>query len=85
MIKYIVKNCPARKPMITVDGKHGSKTMFDVCTEGKYIPCQDRTDCPIKQVVWFVKMDNAVCNHVKGRIPVVNNKVLQILQIEEME
>ena len=51
MTKYIVKNCPARKPMITVDGKHGGKTMFGVCGEGKYTPCQDRTDCPIKQVV----------------------------------
>lgn len=28
MTKYIVKNCPAIKPMITVDGKHGGKTML---------------------------------------------------------
>lgn len=69
MSKYIVKNCPAIKPMITVDGKHGGKTMFDVCSEGKYTPCQDRTDCPIKQVVNECKTiieDNA-CTNCKDR------------------
>lgn len=85
MTNYIVKNCPARKPMITVDGKHGGKTMFDVCSEGKYTPCQDRTDCPIKQVVEIVERDN----ESRGRLALppreVNDKILQTLQVEEVE
>ena len=73
MTKYIVKNCPCYEL-----GKCNNEHIGV-----EY--CQDCTDCPIKQVVWFVKMDNAVCNHVKGRVPVVNNKVLQILQVEGVE
>lgn len=67
MTKYIVKNCPAIKPMITVDGKHGGKTMFDVCSEGKYTPCQDRADCPIKQVVEMCKKEIDNCHCCKDR------------------
>ena len=76
MTKYIVKNCPARKPMITVDGKHGGKTMFDVCSEGKYTPCQDRTDCPIKQVV-----DKCWVNRYEGG---TDTDILEILDVEEV-
>ena len=83
--KYIVKNCPARKPMITVDGKHGGKTMFDVCSEGKYTPCKDRTDCPIKQVVEMCKdvLDHAEwcnCTHYPSLI-----KIFQTLDVQEVE
>lgn len=79
MSKYIVKNCPAIKPMITVDGKHGGKTMFDVCSEGKYTPCQDRTDCPIKQVV------ELCMNYPEKPDNSLSNKILQTLQVEEVE
>ena len=79
MTKYIVKNCPAYiiNGHCALNGERDSP--FDE------VPCQDRTDCPIKQVVWLVKMDNAVCDYIKGRIPVVYNKVLQILQVEDVE
>lgn len=79
MSKYIVKNCPAIKPMITVDGKHGGKTMFDVCSEGKYTPCQDRTDCPIKQVV------ELCMNYPEKPVNSLSNRILQTLQVEEVE
>lgn len=79
MSKYIVKNCPAIKPMITVDGKHGGKTMFDVCSEGKYTPCQDRTDCPIKQVV------ELCMNYPEKPDNSLSNRILQTLQVEEVE
>ena len=79
MTKYIVKNCPAIKPMITVDGKHGGKTMFDICSEGKYTPCQDRTDRPIKQVV------ELCMNYPEKPDNSLSNKILQTLQVEEVE
>ena len=79
MTKYIVKNCPAIKPMITIDGKHGGKTMFDVCSEGKYIPCKDRTDCPIKQVV------ELCINYPEKPESSLSNRILQTLQVEEVE
>lgn len=85
MTKYIVKNCPAIKPMITVDGKHGGKTMFDVCSEGKYTPCQDRTDCPIKQVVELVEAENKVHRKRQRLIPMLNEAILQTLQVEEVK
>lgn len=74
MTKYIVKNCPAIKPMITVDGKHGGKTMFDVCGEGKYTPCQDRTDCPLKLVVDKCK---AECEAAERQLGGISEEVLQ--------
>lgn len=79
MTKYIVKNCPAIKPMITVDGKHGGKTMFDVCSEGKYTPCQDRADCPIKQVV------ELCMNYPEKPDNSLSNRILQTLQVGEVE
>ena len=79
MTKYIVKNCPAIKPMITVDGKHGGKTMFDVCSEGKYVLCKDRTECPIKQVV-------EICKEKLNKIyDPLSKQILQTLQVEEVE
>lgn len=81
MTKYIVKNCPAIKPMITVDGKHGGKTMFDVCSEGKYTPCQDRTDCPIKQVIkkeWFEKIKKISGEKFPGEHVYVKRGVIRI-------
>ena len=53
--------------------------MFDVCSEGKYIPCQDRTDCPIKQVV-----DKCKKTLDKVYDPVAK-EILQILQVQEVE
>lgn len=85
MTKYIVKNCPAIKPIITVDGKHGGKTMFDVCSEGKYTPCQDRADCPIKQVVELVEAENKLHRKRRRLIPMLNEEILQTLQVEEVE
>lgn len=79
MTKYIVKNCPAIKPMITVDGKHGGKTMFDVCSEGKYIPCKDRTDCPTKQVV------ELCMSYPEKPESSLSNRILQTLQVKEVE
>ena len=73
MSKYIVKNCPCYEW-----GSCRYEYVEHEC-------CSKNDDCPIKQVVWFVKMDNAVCDYLKGRIPVVNNKVLQILQVEDVE
>lgn len=78
MNKYIVKNCPAIKPMITVDGKYGGKTMFDVCSEGKYTPCQDSTDCPIKQVVEICK------NTLHKAYDPLAKEILKTMQVEEI-
>lgn len=79
--KYIVKNCPARKPMITVDGKHGGKTMFDVCSEGKHTPCKDRTDCTIKQVVEMCKKYSCILSE-RG---ILASLILHNMQVEEVE
>lgn len=91
MTKYIVKNCPAIKPMITVDGKHGGKTMFDVCSEGKYTPCQDRTDCPIKQVAeitsayYDIYCNHCVTKNCDGCHFDLAKEILQTLQVKEVE
>ena len=81
MTKYIVKNCPAIKPMITVDGKHGGKTMFDVCSEGKYTPCQDRTDCLIKKIVDECKK----YSYIFSERGILASLILQILQVKDVE
>lgn len=68
-MKYIVKNCPALRKMITISSAKRHETLFDSCSEGKHSLCADRTDCPIKQIVNECKSiieDNA-CTNCKDR------------------
>lgn len=73
MTKYIVKNCPA----------YGVTTPTS-CALTSDDSCEF-TDCPIKQVVWLVKVDNTICKHIQRPIPTLNAKILQTLQVEEVE
>lgn len=76
MNKYIVKNCPS----------YDKSLMGCRDVSNKLInPCQDRTDCPIKQVVEMCKevLDHAEwcnCTHYPTLI-----KILQFLQVQEVE
>ena len=74
-MKYIIKNCPALREMVTIDSSKGHETLFNSCSEGKPRDCKDYTDCPIKQVIELVKRGN----------PFLTEKVLEILQVEEVE
>ena len=73
-MKYIVKNCPALRKMITISSAKRHETLFDSCSEGKHSLCEDRADCPIKQIIELVKDGN----------PFLTEKVLEILQVEEV-
>lgn len=79
MTKYIVKNCPAYiiNGQCAMNGEHDSP--FEP------VPCQDRTDCPIKQVVWLVKQYNEAYETIQRPIPTLNKQILQTLQVEEVE
>ena len=90
MIKYIVKNCPALRKMVTINSSKGHETFFDVCSS-KHCLCKDRTDCPLKQVVKIYAQEcpikeimNADDNEMfeAGRLA---KRVLQTLQVEEVE
>ena len=76
MIKYIVKSCPCLE-------EH-TQNCWDSHIPNE-ISCKDRADCPIKQVVWLVKVDNTICKHIQCPIPTLNAKILQTLQVEEVE
>lgn len=79
MTNYIVKNCPA----YIINGHCALNGERDSPFEE--IPCKNRTDCPIKQVVEIVERDN----ESRGRLALppreVNDKILQTLQVEEVE
>lgn len=79
-MKYIVKNCPAIREMITINSSKRHETLFDSCSEGKHGLCKDRTDCPIKQMVEICK--KGVSNLETASIQA---EILQILQVEEVE
>ena len=85
MTKYIVKNCPALRKMVTINSKKGHETLFDSCSEGKHCLCKDRTDCPIKQVVELVEAENKIHRKRQRLIPMLNEAILQTLQVEEEE
>lgn len=79
-MKYIVKNCPALRKMVTINSSKGHETLFDSCSEGKHSLCTDRTDCPIRQVV-------EVClrYYPVSLIRALQDEILRILQVEEVE
>ena len=70
MIKYIVKNCPAYiiNGHCALNGERDSP--FDE------VLCQDRTDCPIKQVV------EMCMNYPEKPDNSLSNRILQTLQVE---
>lgn len=82
MTKYIVKNCPSLDDVLDVDTP---KIVYKNYCLNKNCHCEDFTDCPIKQVVWLVKVDNTICKHIQRPIPTLNAKILQTLQVEEVE
>ena len=71
MTKYIVKNCPA----YIINGHCALNGEWD--SPFDEIPCKDRTDCPIRQVV-------KICwvNRYEGG---TDTDILEILDIEEVE
>ena len=71
--KYIVKNCPCYEL-----GNCNNEHIGD-----KY--CQDCTECTIKQVVVLVEAENKVHRKIQRPIPTLNGKILQTLQVEEVE
>lgn len=73
MTKYIVKNCPCYEW-----GSCHYEYVEHEC-------CSKNDDCPIKQVVWLVKVDNTICKHIQRPIPTLNKQILQTLQVEEVE
>lgn len=76
MTKYIVKNCPALRKMVTINSSKGHETLFDVCSDSKHCLCKDRTDCPIKQVV------ELCMNYPEKPDNSLSNRILQTLQVE---
>ena len=73
MTKYIVKNCPA----------YGVTTPTS-CALTSDDSCKF-TDCPIKQVAELVETENKVHRKIQRPIPTLNEKILQTLQVEEVE
>ena len=73
MAKYIVKNCPA----YIINGHCALNGERDSPFEE--IPCKNRTDCPIKQVV-------EMCKEKLNKIyDPLAKEILQTLQVEEVE
>lgn len=80
MSKYVIKNCPAYS---------------DYCEEIKSYECQDCTDCVMKQIVELAKGHTELCRNCEQQIKECDcndicnayrlNKILQLLQIEEVE
>lgn len=70
MTKYIVKNCPCLE-------EH-TQNCWDSHIPNE-ISCKDRTDCPIKQVV------ELCMNYPEKPDNSLSNKILQTLQVEEVE
>lgn len=79
-MKYIVKNCPALRKMVTINSSKGHETLFDSCSEGKHRLCVDRTDCPIRQIAELCsKYHPALLSRT------LQDEILRILQVEEVE
>ena len=80
MSKYVIKNCPAYS---------------DYCEEIKSYECQDCTNCVMKQIVELAKGHTELCRNCEQQIKECDcndicnayrlNKILQLLQIEEVE
>lgn len=73
MTKYIVKNCPA----YIINGHCALNGEWD--SPFDEVPCKDRTDCPIKQVV------ELCMNYPEKTVNSLSNRILQNLQVEEVE
>lgn len=70
--KYIVKNCPS------VYSKHYK------CDGIYYGPCQDCTDCLIKQVVNKCKGNKEYALEYLGHRDMLAEEILQLFEIEEV-
>lgn len=78
MNKYIVKNCPAYI-------SNGDCAVVLDSDDPINNFCQDIDDCPIKQVVELVEAENKVHRKIQRPIPSLNKRILQTLQVEEVE
>lgn len=76
MTKYIVKNCPSLDDVLDVNT---SNTVYKNHCLNKDCACKDRTDCPIKQVV------ELCMNYPEKPESSLSNRILQTLQVEEVE
>lgn len=72
MSKYIVKNCPSCMKDTACFSTGTFNKSFQL---NGFYKCENIADCPIKQVVWLVKGGN----------PFLTEKVLNILQVQEVE
>lgn len=74
MTKYIVKNCPACiiNGQCAMNGEHDSP--FEP------VPCKDRTDCPIKQIV-----EKCLPQSHIPEVDDLKEQILQTLQVQEVE
>lgn len=73
MTKYIVKNCPA----YIINGQCAMNGENDSPFEP--VPCKDRTDCLMK------KMVELCMNYPEKPDSSLSNRILQTLQLEEVE
>ena len=73
MSRYILKNCPA----YIINGHCALNGEWD--SPFDEVPCQDRTDCPIKQVA-------EICQEKWNKFyDPLAKVILQTLQVEEVE
>ncbi len=72
MTKYIVKNCPSCMKDTACFSTGTFNKSFQL---NGFYKCENIGDCPIKQVIELVKGGN----------PFLTEKVLNILQVEEVE
>lgn len=71
-MKYIVRNCPARRMSYAPDGTY--RQYCNMLT----MECQERTDCVMKQIVELCKEQNL-------KYDTTACSVLELLEIEEVD
>lgn len=74
MSKYIIKNCPARY--------RGYRSDYECCS--KIDPCEEVTDCPIKQIVEICKDIDGYSDIDLGRRGIAMD-ILDLLEIQKVE
>ena len=83
MTKYIVKNCPAFiSKLFNWQQEEDNECLCTISPENvnsEMKKCEDCTDCPTKQVI------ELCMNYPEKSDNSLSNKILQTLQVEEVE
>lgn len=88
MSKYIIKNCPAVYKKFRINENNELYIDEYRCNHNLLIPCQDCTDCVMKQIVELCKENlNSLETYVDVRsfeCTMLQN-ILKLLDIQEVE